>query len=828
MHRAIVLSVNHEESGLVSASVRYIDFGNEEEDVLRCNLYSWDPLLEAIPPQAVCVKLRGVSDTLPGSSFSKEQVEVFTNVMSQCGRFSVVVHRRLQPASSVFCHNARISGPEVEVSLTSRSGFNIVTTLASYPALSGIFSEDLFIPPLLGPFQASHHLELSSPLQPSTPFDPGMPKQAVEEKVSNWLEGLQSTEHMVEKKCGPMNQKSIEDLKQEEEPVLVEGECDFPSIWTSSSGDPDSGPEQIVATTSAPCLDQQEVKLNEARQFRWLLASIPNPGEIWLHPVQDASFCLGEIEASLASSVLQQLDRESIVPIGSCWTVPSAHASIPLICRSSWVRVRLESILEDGHVSVRSIDYGVLLNMLKADLHHLPPGPASDLPGIAVCCSLAGVLPPTAGWTEQATAAAFEMLDTETIRLAHVPELQSGDCAKFEVVLSTLGVESGAPNLFTTTLNGELLQLGHAVPDPEVSSALLRGENWEEDLETWDPIALAYHNISNNYITNDNDVQMATQGYKSRNPVCQFFQNRGGHCWKGEFCPDKHQLVREGAVTTDIEEVMVDSLPRLPSFPVDNCSVCVQLLHAVSPSSFYLRFSNGDHDAAQLSPGEQPRIYDPRHDKFKASLAKFYEENPKKFLLPSLPAPGSLIVVKDENVWERAIVLDEDEFGEDLRVFLVDEGKSTKIRLSSIRYVFHKYKRNDLFRSLHSDFQSLANQAVHCRLSNVEPLADSWTVEASAFFASFVGAANLRAKLSSKGLPLLEVQVHLNRRTHIYNPNHFLAAISAYRRQRDEPGQVTSEAGLGKGGGREQMFDGCRWLSAWKIRLQVLRPPWLK
>lgn len=147
---------------------------------------------------------------------------------------------------------------------------------------------------------------------------------------------------------------------------------------------------------------------------------------------------------------------------------------------------------------------------------------------------------------------------------------------------------------------------------------------------------------------------------------------------------------------------------------------------------------------------------------------------------------------------------------------------------SGMSFINTREMTSEIFRSLHSDFQSLANQAVHCRLSNVEPLADSWTIEASAFFASFVGAANLRAKLSSKGLPLLEVQVHLNRRTHIYNPNHFLAAISAYRRQRDEPGQVTSEAGLGKGGGREQMFDGCRWLSAWKIRLQVLRPPWLK
>merc|ERR1719209_2394181 len=99
---------------------------------------------------------------------------------------------------------------------------------------------------------------------------------------------------------------------------------------------------------------------------------------------------------------------------------------------------------------------------------------------------------------------------------------------KIETVLSTLDVDSGAPNMFKTTLNGELLQLGHALPDTKVCNALLKDENWAEELKTWDPIALAYHNISNNYITNDDDLQMATQGYRSKKPVCQFFQNRDG------------------------------------------------------------------------------------------------------------------------------------------------------------------------------------------------------------------------------------------------------------------------------------------------------------
>ena len=234
------------------------------------------------------------------------------------------------------------------------------------------------------------------------------------------------------------------------------------------------------------------------------------------------------------------------------------------------------------------------------------------------------------------------------------------------------------------------------------------------------------------------------------------------------------------------------SLPQLPSFPVTNCNIRVLLVHAVSPSCFYLRFPNDVHDAAQLGLGEQLRSCSSRHEKFKASLAKFYEENPKMFLLSSLPAPGSLIVVKKENVWERALVLDEDDSGEDvsgggdLKVFLVDEGKPTKICLNNIRYAFHspismeKLHTSVIFRRLHPEFQSLASQAVLCRLANVEPLGDSWTTEANAFFASFVGAKNLRAKTSSKGLPHPEVQVHLKNRSLFPSKSftQFLTAVS--------------------------------------------------
>ena len=151
---------------------------------------------------------------------------------------------------------------------------------------------------------------------------------------------------------------------------------------------------------------------------------------------------------------------------------------------------------------------------------------------------------------------------------------------------------------------------------------------------------------------------------------------------------------------------MVELSPQLPLFPVDSCSIRVLVVNAVSPSSFYLKYPNENRKDAQLGPFEKPRSCHPNYLTFKANLAKFYDENPKRFLLSSLPAPGSLIVVEREKEWERGIALDEDDYsGEDVggsegdqRVLLVDEGQTTRVCINNIRYIsnnLHSSSRDD-------------------------------------------------------------------------------------------------------------------------------------
>ena len=683
MYRAIVIGVADGDASDVSFSLRYIDFGNLEQGVPRTNLYNWNPLLEEIPPQAICVRIRGTLDT---QYFSNEQLKVFDDVMSNCGPYSMVVHERLLPLSNNFCQNWRLSSPEVEVSLASRTDVNIVTTLASYPLLSDIFREENTTGPLLGPFQAASGLRCPAALaalpsgEPASCIQPGVPSQPADDKVSRWLEGLPSEKEDCEQtmnekddkvKASPDNYLKNETSRMEpEEPELVADEANkFPYHG------------EFKSFISAVFLDQQVVELDEKRRFSFLLAHLEHPGNIWLHPLQDTSITwnLNAIESELESSVLHQLNPEDIVPTRSCWAVSVDVATFPSICACTWVRVRVEKEFEDGKVAARSLDYGNLVEIPKAHLHHLPSGAASTWPGIAVSCSLAGIVPPTCGWTEEGTQSAMKMLDLENEMVAYAPALQEG--GNLEVVIYLPGPADGAKG--EVTLNGELLRFGHALPCRATLDATFKGDS----LTAWDPLSMDYNNNENNYVTNDDDLEMATQGYKSKTRVCQFFQNRGGHCWKGEHCQDLHQLAREGAVTVDQEEVMVvDQMLPLALLPANACLMHVSLVDVTNPSTFYLRFPNGMVNASHLSPEDFLRNYSLRHQQFKTSLSKFYEENPKLLLLSSLPAPGNVIVVKENNGWERAVVLEFTEDGEDLFVFLVDEGSTACVRLNKIRY----------------------------------------------------------------------------------------------------------------------------------------------
>ena len=67
----------------------------------------------------------------------------------------------------------------------------------------------------------------------------------------------------------------------------------------------------------------------------------------------------------------------------------------------------------------------------------------------------------------------------------------------------------------------------------------------------WDPMADAFVDNENNYETNQEDIEMAMTGYRSKNMVCPQFELNGS-CFRGQFCEMQHNTIdRPSAVTYD-------------------------------------------------------------------------------------------------------------------------------------------------------------------------------------------------------------------------------------------------------------------------------------
>ena len=115
-----------------SVSVRYIDYGNMEEGLLRFSLYAWDPVLEIIPAQAFLCRFslpEGVGTNL----LDDEEVRAFSDIM-RLDYLRVVVKRRLQ-AGNLLLRGFDADAPELEVSLFSKSGTDMIVKLSRHKLL---------------------------------------------------------------------------------------------------------------------------------------------------------------------------------------------------------------------------------------------------------------------------------------------------------------------------------------------------------------------------------------------------------------------------------------------------------------------------------------------------------------------------------------------------------------------------------------------------------------------------------------------------------------------------------------------------------------------
>ena len=476
-----------------------------------------------------------------------------------------------------------------------------------------------------------------------------------------------------------------------------------------------------------------------------MVSVIISPEEFYVHPVQEASGSLAQLERELDTIVKgEQVAREMEVNVGSIWAV---H-------QKAWYRVEVISV-HDGKVSLRSIDYGHgLLDVDVSQLNHLPPGLATKLPGLAVRCHLAMVKPvQEETWGKLAIQVLNECLEGNDLHTAMFVERKDRSVGVV-VMMEQQGKFS--------TANKRLVEVGCAV------SSVFGDQTGVDDLEDsglvndWDPMADDFNSNTNNYMTNDDDLGIATDGYKSKDKVCAFYLNRG-RCYKGAYCEDKHIMPREGAVTADQEEVIIATVDLL-EMPVVSTTVLVKVTWVMSPSAFYITFPHGTRDISSLQQLDINKKHPTMFSNMMDSMQVFYQGNCRKLFMDSLPAPGSLLVTRSERdkLWHRAMARDSSE-GE-VEVFFVDLGQVEVVTLSNTR-------------KLESCFSVLPFQASLACLARVEPAGQGWCKEATTLFKKLTTSSQyLTAKVmtSSPNQPLV---VELSTRLQLQDKSHLNMAM---------------------------------------------------
>ena len=343
-----------------------------------------------------------------------------------------------------------------------------------------------------------------------------------------------------------------------------------------------------------------------------------------------------------------------------------------------------EVLLIDWGSRVKDVPLGKLLRV--------PPGAGiCSLPGLAVPCQLANV--------HHSFVNNFEarILLEETLSDDHV----------YEALLVESSKDSNSVIVFVgdSTLNEMILDLKSCDEKDEGSNGSIG----------WNPMKEDYDDLANNYCTNDDDVQIATDGYKTKENICHFFVN-GGKCYKGDYCEDKHCLPRSGAVTADKEVIVVDTLDQLKIPVIDNV-VIVNIVHVNSPSCFYIRLPFGDENISKLT--EEIRKQIPNENDLKKLESKMQEvyTSSRRYFMDTLPSPGSLVACKVNGRWKRGQVMEDVDEEATNEVYLVDEGFAASIEVKKMR-------------KLDESFSILPFQVVECCLDQLEPPSGTWSKRA--------------------------------------------------------------------------------------------------
>ena len=220
--------------------MRYIDYGNKSDYLSRVDIYTWDTLLEKIPPQAVaCSFYRAPEHISEMNSMTMEDMEVFSSLMKQSSPMKMKVYQCLTNAAMTSYH----TGSDVSVSLRSKDGKDILTELSLLPNFKIFFNQNLgsesvnnldhpALPVSLHPAPHPLHLDgeelaMVCDEEPTSPIPSLYTSKAVE-KVQWWLDRTEAGDEFLKEDQERRKSELIEDVerrnKQLRNPIFQEPE----------------------------------------------------------------------------------------------------------------------------------------------------------------------------------------------------------------------------------------------------------------------------------------------------------------------------------------------------------------------------------------------------------------------------------------------------------------------------------------------------------------------------------------------------------------------------------------------------------------------------
>ena len=423
---------------------------------------------------------------------------------------------------------------------------------------------------------------------------------------------------------------------------------------------------------------------HNAGQFGFMICHVTDVHSFYVHPIQDQTMVYDELKFLLKKEVKKvEIDFVEI-KIGTIWILQINEEFHRIsIVDPNYVLETAEVLLIDWGSQVKDVQFSQLLKV--------PEGNIFSLPGLAVPCCLANV-PHT-------------MVNNFDARI--LLEETLADNQVFEAILVESPNDCNSIIVFVgdTTLNEMILDLRSCAEDDKEST----------DSVGWNPMKEDFDDLANNYCTNDNDVQVATDGYKTKENICHFFAN-GGKCYKGNYCEDKHCLPRSGAVTDDKESIVVDTLDKL-KIPAKDNTVIVKIVHVQTPSCFYIRLPYGDQNISKLTEEIRKQIPNENDLSRLESIMQEQYTNSRRYFMDTLPSPGSLVACKVKGKWKRAHIMEDVDDEATNEVYLVDEGFTIAVEVKKMR-------------RLDESFSILPFQVVECCLDQLEPLNGSWSQEA--------------------------------------------------------------------------------------------------